>query len=99
MNDVYELFKEHIYLPDDFTEVVWYEDNGTVCWNSDGSVEDLVNGNGDTYQCEIRGGGIVIDKYIMFLLDSGCGYNYQAIFSLNNKRAYEELEAGVFGDD
>lgn len=99
MSDIYELFKEHIELPDDLTKVIWFEDNGTISWNIDGSVEDLVNEDGNTYQCEIRGQGVVIDNLIIFTLDSGCGYYYQAIFSLSNKRAYEELEEEVFGDE
>lgn len=95
MSDVYELFKEHIEMPDDFTKAIWTEERRTVSWNTESSREDLYYGDNETYSGEIREEGIVIGNYVMFRLDSSCGYEYQAIFCLDNKLTYAELEAEI----
>ena len=77
-----ELFEEHIYFPEDHTKVCWIEDRGTISYNKENNVENLLDGNGETYSGEVREGPIEIDGYVMYLLDSSCGFDYQAIFSL-----------------
>lgn len=77
-----ELFKEHIYFPEDHTKVCWTENGGEISYNKENNVEDLLDGNGETYSGEVREGPIEIDGYVMYLLDSSCGFDYQAIFSL-----------------
>ena len=76
-----ELFEEHIDFPEDHTKVCWTEDRGTISYNKENNVEDLLDGNGETYSGEVREGPIEIDGYVMYLLDSSCGFDYQAIFS------------------
>jgi hypothetical protein len=77
-----ELFEEHINFPEDNTKVCWYADRDQVVYNTDNNLEDLYDQNGQTYSGEIRGEPIEVDGYVMYLLDSQCGWDYQAIFSL-----------------
>lgn len=85
-----ELFEEHIYFPEDHTKVCWTESYGTISYNKENNVEDLIDGNGETYSGEVREGPIEIDGYAMYLLDSSCGFDYQAIFSLALKVEEDE---------
>lgn len=83
MNEqLFKIFEDHIYFPDDWTKVCWTEDRGTISYNKENNVEDLLDGNSETYSGEVREGPIEIDGYVMYLLDSSCGFDYQAIFSL-----------------
>lgn len=87
MTDVYKLFEDHIYLPDDFTECNWYESGcDAVYWTEEDNLDDLFNGDGETYSGEILGTPIELDGFVMFLIDNGCGDKYQAIFSLDKKQ-------------
>jgi hypothetical protein len=85
-----ELFEEHIYFPEDHTKVCWTENYGTISYNKENNVEDLLDGNGETYSGEVREDLIEIDGYVMYLLDSSCGFDYQAIFSLALKVGEDE---------
>ncbi len=76
-----KLFKEHIDFPEDHTKVCWQSDVDQVVYNTDNNVDDLMSQNGETYSGEIRGEPVEIDGYILYTLDSGCGWDYQAIFS------------------
>lgn len=79
-----EMFEDHIDFPEDNTTVCWYINyDCNVCYNTDNNVEDLLDGNGETYSGLIKGGPVQIDDYIMYTLDSECGFDYQAIFSLS----------------
>lgn len=81
-NKLFKIFEDHIYLPDDHSKICWTESYGTISYNKDNNVEDLLGGNGETYSGEVREGPVVIDGYVMYNLDSQCGFDYQAIFSL-----------------
>lgn len=93
-NKLIKLFKDHIYFPDDYTKLHWKEEYGSISYNTDNELSDLMEGEGNTYSGEVRS-EVEIDDYVMYELDSGCGWNYQAIFSLSNKvdiNAYWESE-------
>lgn len=86
--EIYEKFKDHIILPDDFTSAVWTycKDSWEVSWNEYGNVRDLVEGEDDTYSAEVRyGNGAVVDNYILFNLRDYRGDTSQAIFDLSKK--------------
>jgi len=80
-----ELFKDEVHLPDDNTCLPWYIDNyDVIYYNRDNNIRDLVNGEGHTYS------GLVkhrIDRqgFMIVLIDSEQGWDYQAFFNL----AYE----------
>lgn len=85
-----ELFEEHIDFPEDNTKVCWYVYCGdSIHYNTDNNVEDLLEGNGQTYSGLIKGNPVELEGYVMYTLDSECGFDYQAIFS-NNLKVEEE---------
>lgn len=77
-----EIFEEHIYFPEDHTKVCWTVDGSEISYNKENNAEDLIEGNGETYSGEVKEGPIEIGGYVMYLLDSSYGFDYQAIFSL-----------------
>lgn len=88
MADVYELFKDEIWKPDDVTNYVWYEwAGGEVFWNTENNIEDLKNGDGATYCGEVIV-DVVKGDYTLYVLNDGCGNKYQAIFDLRNKKEF-----------
>lgn len=87
MTDVYELFKEEIWMPDDFTYCIWYDNGEELSWNIENNIEDLENGDGDTYCGEVLV-NLVKGDYALYVLNDGCGNKYQAIFDLRNKKEF-----------
>lgn len=86
-----KLFEDHIYFPEDYTKIHWYVSYGdAVLYNTDNNLDDLLEGNGQTYSGIIKGEPIDINGYVMYTLDSECGFDYQAIFSLALKVEEEE---------
>ncbi|MNX90370.1 hypothetical protein D3C86_1224160 [compost metagenome] len=85
MTNVYEVFKEYIWLPDDLTDCLWYEEYRTVYWTEGDCLKDLFNGDGDTYSCEVYS-QVEKDGYVMYTLFDGCGNKVQSIFSLDKKQ-------------
>ena len=91
MTDVIKLFEEHIWKPEDFTELYWFEENYDVYWNEDNNITDLIDISGQTYSGYVSE-ETVLDGYVLFTLSDGCGGQYQAIFDLNKKKTTEQLE-------
>lgn len=77
-----DLFEEHINFPEDYTKVCWQSDLDQIVYNTDNNIEDLLDQNGQTYSGIVKGEPVKIDGYVMYTLDSECGFDYQAIFSL-----------------
>lgn len=75
-----ELFQDFIYFPEDNTSVYWTIDGESVVYNKENNKEDLFNQNGETYSGYIKEGPIEVGRYVMYTLDSQCGWDYQAIF-------------------
>lgn len=83
--ELYNLFDKHINKPENHTDAVWTSDSFEVYWNEDGVVDDLLEGEGETYSSEIRRGGVEIGDYILYNLRDCTGCQYQAIFDLRKK--------------
>lgn len=101
MTNIYELFKEEIWQPEDCTAYIWTGGYGEVSYNKDNDIDSLFNGDGDTYSGEVES-EFEKDGYIIFTLKSGCGYSYQAIFKMSNKQdedAYWESVDNEEGED
>ena len=81
-----KLFKEHVWIPDDYTEICWCEDehNQGLIYNTDNSLDDLMNGDGHTYSGRIKS-HIELDGYVLLTIDSEQGWDYQAFFSADKK--------------
>lgn len=84
-NKLLKLFEEHINFPEDNTKVCWCVSYDSVMYNTDNNVDDLLDQNGETYSGVIKGEPVEIDGYVMYTLDSECGFDYQAIFKLDLK--------------
>lgn len=84
--EVIQKFHDHLVKPDLFLEEIWFEDKyGNVHWNGEGNIDDLVNGDGDTYSGDIRTEVVEIDGYALYTMGDDCGGEGQIIFKLSNK--------------
>ena len=84
-NEITNKFDEHLIKPD-VIEQIWFEDShGVVSWNGENNIDDLLNGDGNTYSGEIRIEGIEIDGHVLYTLNNDCGGEEQVIFSIANK--------------
>lgn len=81
MNEIYGRFEDLIQLPQDLTDFIWYEEYGTVFWNDNNNLNELLNSE-DTYAYEVhtcvqRGG------FVLFTLFDGrwkpCSVHFQII--------------------
>lgn len=93
MNDkeVLDMFIEAglVDLPDIELKAPWLIRQGfELAYNTDEDEEGLLEGDGSTYSGEIKDQRTVGD-YVIFTLDSGCGYDYQVILSSANEVGYE----------
>lgn len=85
-NEIINKFNEHLVKPDLFLDDPWFvHNNGAVSWNSENNIEDLIEGDGQTYTEESYGESVEIDGYVLFTLGDSCGGQGQVIFNLNNK--------------
>lgn len=84
-----KLFKEYVWTPEDYTEICWCEQHEHVTYNIDNNVDDLINGERDTYSGRIKS-RIELDGYILLTIDSEQGWDYQAFFNSNKKVNIEE---------
>ncbi len=64
----------------EFEDSLWRicPDEKELCYNSDNSIEDLLNGDGDTYSLEVLSCKRV-EGYMVVLIDNGCGQQYTII--------------------
>lgn len=81
MTDIYKLFEDKIWKPEDYTSQVWVEEVWGMSWA--GSVEDYQEG--EYYSSERTRGCTEKDGYLLIELDDGCGNTYQAIFDMSKK--------------
>lgn len=84
--EVIQKFDEHLVKPDLFLEEFWFEDKyGNVHWNGENNIDDLINGDGDTYSECSYSDSVEIDGFVLFTLGDSCGGQGQTIFKLSNK--------------
>lgn len=77
-----ELFKDEVHLPEDNTCLPWYIDDwGVIHYNRNNNIRDLIEGSGSTYSGFVK---YRIDRqgFMMCLIDSQQGWDYQAFFNL-----------------
>ena len=97
--NIYEVFKDEIWQPEDLTKVLWYEDvDCNIVYNEDGCIENLFNGDGNTYSYGSYHITTKGDLHLVVLTDD-CGHDsFQAIFSLKNRqdedKYWDSLEEG-----
>ena len=84
MTNVYELFKDLIWVPEDFTECLWYTTGDEVYWNTENNIDDLMTGDGETFSSEVYE-ETQRDGYVFYTCRDGCGGMDQSIFKLSNK--------------
>lgn len=84
--ELFQKFDEYLVKPELFLDDIWYQDmvGGYVHWNSQGNVEDLLNGDGETFSEDSYGDPITVDGYVLFMLSDSCGGKGQVIFKLSN---------------
>lgn len=91
--EVTQKFYEHLVKPELFLEEIWFEEKyGNVHWNGENNVDDLINGDGDTYSGEVRTDAVEIDGYVLYTLSNDCGGESQLIFKLSNKIHTKDFE-------
>ncbi len=61
---------------------VWGE--AELSYNKEGNQEDLLLGDGETYAGEIKEEN-QLGEYVIFKIDSGCGWDYQVILSADKE--------------
>lgn len=83
-NKLIKLFKEHVWMPDYYTEICWSEDVDNLTYNTDNNIDDMMNGEGHTYSGRIKS-YIELDGYALLTIDSEQGWDYQAFFSADKK--------------
>lgn len=98
MTNIYKLFKEETWKPDDLTSVIWFSGNDELTYNQHSNLHEMMNGDGMTYSYQVRG---EIEKggFVIFTLQDDCGGDsFQAIFDLSKKvdedNYWEEFEEG-----
>lgn len=78
------LNREHAIFPEDGTKFVWSRSDYEVSYNTDGNVEDLRNGDGETYSDYAIELGET-ESLIIFEIDDSCGGEYRMIFDKGNE--------------
>lgn len=89
-NEILTMFMQAdlVTLPDIHAKAPWCENDGELVYNTEENEEDLIDGNGETYGGTIKSKDILGD-YVIFEVDSGCGWDYQVILAVAN-----EVEGG-----
>jgi len=82
MTDIYKLFEQESWKPEDYTQAYWYEETWGVHWSEDSSNPDEWE---ESYSSDRVREVTEKDGYKIATLDDGCGGRYQAIFDLSKK--------------
>jgi hypothetical protein len=70
----------------EFVDTVWtFKEDGVIYYNTDDSVEDLEEEDGETYSCELREGFIKHDDYLVANCDMGTGDTVTYFFNLEKE--------------
>lgn len=97
MTDIYELFKEETWEPDDYTQYPWVRGSiDELSFNKENNIDELMNCDGDTYSYNITS-EFERDNFVIFTLRNDCGgESFQAIFDLSKMvdcdKYWEEYE-------
>jgi len=82
-----EVLKEHLVMPEDFTECKWFHDtqSDSVSWTTEEDIDMLYDGEGETFSELSLGMEIEVSGYVLFTLADSFGGSGQVIFSASNK--------------
>lgn len=69
----------------EIVDCIWSGGEFEYSWNTDDDVDDLENGDGDTYSVEVRGGVSEYDGYLVINADTGCGETVTYLFNLEKE--------------
>lgn len=70
-------------------EDFWYRDSYGIGWNTDGNLEDLEDGNGNTYSMEYESQGKDFEGYFVVNGNDGCGNTVTYLFNLDKEVSFE----------
>lgn len=74
--------KDGICLSLDFIHHTWARSEFDIYWNTDDNLEELLNGEGNTYSVERRSELQTTGDYLCVTGDNGCGEQYSCMFYL-----------------
>lgn len=85
MSRLFETLRSHISdinypISIDFIEDMWSFNSSEVYWNGDNNLDDMLNGDGETYTCEYNEGWHKQDGCFFFNCDNGCGDTFTRVF-------------------
>lgn len=82
MTDIYKLFEQESWKPEDYTNCFWYEETWGIRWSDESSNPDEweESYSSDRVREVTEKGG-----YQIATLDDDCGGRYQAVFDLSKK--------------
>lgn len=78
------LMDEYAEFPIDGTTYLWLYDNTELSYNTESNLEDLENGDGDTYSDYVQ----ELEKFnglTIFKMSDGCGGEYKIILKDSNR--------------
>lgn len=75
-----------------FEKGKWYRTNDEIHWNDDNNLEDLYNGDGNTYCGWMPEGFSEKDGYLVTNVDTETGCWMTSLFELSDEVKYEDLE-------
>lgn len=92
MTDILNKFWEAglINKPDDLTQYFWCKtDCDQISWNGENNLEDLFNGDGETYSEAIYSEDGDVENFTIYTIGDSCGGSSQVVLDLN-KRVYPD---------
>lgn len=85
MTDIYKLFEEETWKPEDYTDRFWYKDTWGIYWSEEDDEQDPEEWEDGGYSSDRVRGKVERNGYMIVVLDDDCGGQYQAIFDLNKQ--------------
>lgn len=69
----------------DFVEHPWFRGDFEILWNKDNNIDDLKNGEGNTFQVEYYRDGVEHEGYFIVNVDNGCGEMITTFFNMDKE--------------
>jgi hypothetical protein len=95
MHKEFNSHESEFSLEFELNEEMWCRegmDNDSVSYNTDGNKEDLFQGEGQTYNLEIRYVTYEDEDFYKVYADNGCGDKYHVVFLKKNEVQENEFE-------
>lgn len=85
---------------DDMTDCIWSTDNASVRWNTEGNMNDLFLGDGDTYSVEIGYKRKETESFVIYeQCYDLCGGRCTLVFSKSLEQNEEDWEEEYWGNE